>query len=65
MDIFDKINDDTIVLLHEYQERPSYYILEEYYKYIYHWGSLTAFIKKKDVKTIPLEVQKKYWDKFL
>jgi hypothetical protein len=47
MDIFDKIRDDTIVLIHEYFERPSYFILEEYYDYIYHWGRLYAFLRKK------------------
>ena len=29
MDIFDKIRDDTIILLHEYFVRPSYFILEK------------------------------------
>jgi hypothetical protein len=61
MDIFDKIKDDTIVLIHEYQPRTMYYILENYYQYIYHWGELMAFMKKKDVDKIPLEVQQKYW----
>ena len=65
MDIFDKIKNDTIVLLHEYQDRPMYFILENYYQYIYHWDRLTAFIKRKDVKSIPLKTQKHYWDKFL
>ena len=65
MDLFDKIRDDTIVFIHEYPDRPSYFILENYYQYVYHWGTLMAFVKKKDVKSIPLEIQKKYWDKFL
>ena len=65
MDIFDKIRDDTIVLLHEYFERPSYFILEEYYDYVYHWGRLYAFVKKKNINEIPLEIQKKYWDQSL
>lgn len=65
MDIFNKIRDDTIILLHEYNRRPLYFILEKYYKYIYHWGSLFAFVKKKEVKEIPIEIQKKYWNKFL
>ena len=60
MDVFDKIRDDTIVFIHEYQDRPSYFILENYYQYVYHWGTLMAFVKKKDVKIIPLEIQKKY-----
>ena len=32
MDIFDKIRDDTIILIHEYYNRPSYFILEKYKK---------------------------------
>lgn len=65
MDIFGKIRDDTIVLLHEYFERPSYFILEKYYNYVYHWGRLYCFVKKKNIKQIPLEIQKKYWYQFL
>ena len=61
MDIFDKINDDTIILLHEYNERLRYFIIENYYDYVYHWGRLVAFVKKKDIKSIPLEIQEKYW----
>ena len=64
MDIFDKIKDDTIILIHEFQERPIYFILEKYYQYIYHWDRLTAFVKKKGVKSIPIAIQKKYWNKF-
>ena len=62
MDIFNKINNDTVILIHEYNSRPIYYILEEYYDYKYHWNTLYALMKKKDVKEIPLEIQKKYWD---
>ena len=65
MDIFNKIKDDTIVLIHEYKSRPSYFILEEYYNYIYHWNTLYALTKKKEVKEIPLEIQKQYWNEFL
>ena len=65
MDMFNKIRNDTIVLLHEYNKRPQYFIIENYYQYIYHWGSLFAFIKKKDIKEIPLEIQKQYWNQYL
>ena len=64
MDIFDKIRDDTIILLHEYFVRPSYFILEKYYNYVYHWDSLFAFVRNKNIKNIPLEIQEKYWKKF-
>jgi hypothetical protein len=62
MDMFDKINDDTIVLVHEYSDRPSYFVIEKYYQLVYHWDRIAAFIKKKDVKSIPLEVQQNYWN---
>ena len=65
MDIFNKIKDNTIILLHEYSSRPSYFILENYYNYVYHWGSLFAFVKKKNIKEIPMKIQKKYWKQFL
>ena len=65
MDLFDKINDDTILFIHEYQERPSYFILESYYDYVYHWGTLVAFVKKKNITSIPLEIQKEYWNNCL
>ena len=61
MDIFNKIRNDTIVLLHEYNLRPQYYIIEKYYKYIYHWGSLFAFIKNTEISQIPINIQKQYW----
>ena len=65
MDLFNKIKEDTIILIHEYKSRPSYFILENYYNYIYHWNTLYALIKKKQIKEIPLEVQKKYWNDFI
>jgi hypothetical protein len=65
MDIFNKIRNDTIILLHEYFTRPSYFILENYYNYVYHWGSLFVFVKKKNIKQIPMEIQKKYWNQFM
>lgn len=61
MDIFNKIRKDTIVLIHEYNFRPLYYIIEKYYKYIYHWGSLFAFIKNNEISQIPISIQKQYW----
>ena len=63
MDMFGKIKDDTIILIHEFQERSIYYILENYYQYIYHWDRLAAFKKKKDINSIPIDIQQKYWNK--
>ena len=65
MDLFNKIRNDTIILMHEYNKRPSYFIIEKYYRYIYHWGSLFAFVKRNEIKEIPLKIQQKYWDQFL
>lgn len=65
MDLFNKIKEDTIILIHEYKSRPSYFILENYYNYIYHWNTLYALTKKKYIKEIPLEVQKEYWNDFI
>ena len=59
-DIFNKIRDDTIVLIHEFY-RPPYYVIEDYYNYLYHWGSIFLYQKKSNIKEIPLEVQEKYW----
>lgn len=64
MDIFNKIKNDTIVVLHEYNTRPQYFVIENYYKYIYHWGSLYAFVKNTEIKDIPIDIQKKYWNDF-
>ena len=50
MDMFNKIRNDTIILLHEYNKRPQYFILENFNEYIYHWGSLFSFVKKKYIR---------------
>ena len=47
-DIFNKIKNDTIILIHEYY-RPQYLIIEKYYDYIYHWGTLYLFKKKANI----------------
>lgn len=59
-DIFNKIRDDTIILIHEYY-RPSYFVIEKYYDYIYHWDTLYMFKKKSNFKKIPINIQQKYW----
>lgn len=64
-DIFNKIREDSIVLIHEYCPRPLYFVIEDYYQYIYHWDTLAAFVKKKDIKEIPLDIQKRYWNESL
>ena len=59
-DIFNKIRDDTLILIHEYFRTP-YLAIGEYYDYIYHWNTLFLFKKKSNIKEIPLDIQKKYW----
>jgi hypothetical protein len=59
-DIFSKIKNDTIVLLHECNRR-NYKVIKNYYNLIYHWGTLCLYQKKTNIHEIPLEVQKKYW----
>lgn len=58
-DIFNKIRNDTIVLLHECH-RSQYSVVKDYYYLVYHWGSLCLF-QKKNLSEIPIEIQKKYW----
>jgi len=60
LDIFEKIKEDTIVLLHECQ-RKQYSIIYEFYNKIYTWKSLCLLQKKKNIKEVPLSVQEKYW----
>jgi len=60
LDIFEKIRNDTVVLLHECQ-RKQYSIIENYYNKIYKWKNLCLFQKKKYIKKIPIQVQEKYW----
>ena len=60
LDIFEKIRNDTVVLLHECQ-RKQYSIIENYYNMIYKWRNLCLFQKKKYIKKVPLIIQEKYW----
>ena len=58
-DIFNKIKNDTIILIHEYR-RKAYLIIEKYYDYVYHWNNLFLFKKKRNINEIPLDFQKKF-----
>ena len=60
-DIFNKIKENTIILIHEYF-RPQYIIIEKYYDYIYHWNTLYMFKKKSNINQIPLDFQKNFWN---
>ena len=60
LDIFEKIKNDTVVLLHECQ-RTQYSIVNKFYDRIYTWKNLCLLQKKKNVTKVPLSLQEKYW----
>ena len=39
LDIFSKIKNDTIILIHDYEPRKEYHILEKFYIKVNHWDS--------------------------
>ena len=49
LDIFPKIRSDTAVLIHDYETRNQYHILEKYYTKIHSWDTLALFIKKPNI----------------
>ena len=59
LDIFSKIRNDAIVLIHDYF-RIEYHIVEDYYYKINQWDTLAAFIKKPNISSVPLDVYNKY-----
>lgn len=60
LDIFNKIRNDTIILIHDYINRKNYHILENYYIKLEIWDTLVSFIKRPDVSFIPPEIYNKY-----
>ena len=60
LDIFQKIRNDTLVLIHDYNNRKIYHILEKYYIKVGMWGSLSAFFKNPNITSIPQNVYNKY-----
>jgi hypothetical protein len=60
IDIFPKIRNDTLVLIHDYENRDYYHILEKYYIKVRKWGSLSAFFKNSKIISIPQNVYNKY-----
>jgi len=60
LDIFTKINNDCIVLIHDYKKRYKYHILEKFYLKIEKWDSLVALIKRPNIKSIPKNIYDKY-----
>ena len=60
LDIFSKIRNDTLVLIHDYTNRDYYHILEKYFIKIRSWETLTAFLKNTTITSIPKEVYDNY-----
>ena len=60
LDIFNKIRNDTIVLVHDYTFRKYYHILENFYLKLETWDSLVAFIKRQNISIIPSDVYNYY-----
>jgi hypothetical protein len=60
LDIFNKIRNDTIVLIHNYIYRKEYKILENYYLKLKRWNTLAAFIKKPGINIISKHIYQKY-----
>ena len=59
LDIFSKIREESIILIHDYTYRKDYHILEIYYLKLETWGSLASFIKRPKAK-IPKNIYEKY-----
>jgi hypothetical protein len=59
LDIFPKIKNDTLVLVHDY-DRNIYHILENYYIKVGSWGNLYAFFKNPNITSIPQNIYNNY-----
>ena len=60
LDIFNKIRNDTIVIIHDYTQRKEYHILERFYKKVKVWDSLALFLKNTEINSIPNELYSFY-----
>ena len=60
LDIFNKIRNDTIVIIHDYTQRKEYHILEKFYKKVKVWDSLALFLKNTEINSIPNELYSFY-----
>ena len=52
LDIFSKIRNDTLILIHDYKNRKQYHILERYYTKLKVFDSLALFIKNTKIDSI-------------
>ena len=60
LDIFYKIKNETIILIHDYEQRKQYHILENFYIKIKSWDSLALFFKRSNVDFIPTHIYNFY-----
>ena len=60
LDIFSKIRNDTIILIHDYEHRKKYHILENFYIKVKSWDSLALFLKKPNIDYIPRNIYNFY-----
>ena len=60
LDIFSKIRNDTVILIHDYESRKQYHILEKFYIKIRNWDSLALFLKNSSVNEIPQSLYNLY-----
>jgi len=60
LDIFTKIRNDTIILIHDYENRKEYHILEQFFIKIKKWDSLALFFKKPNIEKVPENIYNFY-----
>ena len=60
LDLFSKIRNDTIILIHDYVNRKKYHIIEKFYIKIKSWDSLALFIKNPNIEFIPKNIYNNY-----
>ena len=60
LDIFSKIKNNTMVLIHDYENRKHYHIIEKFYIKIKSWDILALFIKNPFIDSIPIDIYNFY-----
>ena len=60
LDIFSKIKNNTMVLVHDYENRNHYHIIEKFYIKIKSWDVLALFIKNPFIDSIPIDIYNFY-----
>ena len=60
LDIFSKIKNNTIILIHDYERRKKYHILEKFYIKVKTWDTLTLFFKNPNINSIPINIYNYY-----